>query len=115
MGVSLGRLVQVINGRIELLGSGFKLCVKGAGAVLGSTTVGYGPGLSKTSCNIERSSLNYHLRYEHISHFIWLISWRANMPWLTIHALSTMHQDLLECMLLQIILEARINININKS
>jgi hypothetical protein len=26
------RLAQAINGRIELLGSGFKLCVKGAGA-----------------------------------------------------------------------------------
>jgi hypothetical protein len=46
MGVSLGR---ASNGRIELLGSEFKLCVKGAGAVWGSTTVGYGLGLSESS------------------------------------------------------------------
>ena len=81
MGVSLERLAQAINGRIELLlGSGLKLFVKGAGAVWGSTTVGYGPGLSKSSYDIERSSLNCHLRNEHITHFIWLISWRANIP-----------------------------------
>ena len=80
MGMSLGRLVQAINGRIELLRSGLKLYVKGTGAVWGSTTVGYGPGLSKSSNNIVRSSLNCHLRYEHISHFIWLIFWRANIP-----------------------------------
>ena len=68
MRVSLGRLVhwQAINGRIGLLGSEFKLCVRGAGAVWGSTTVGSGPGLSKSSStyNIERSSLNCHLRYD---------------------------------------------------
>jgi hypothetical protein len=50
-------------------------------------------------------AFNCHLRYKHISHSIWLISGRANMLWLT------MHQDLLECMLLQIILKENINTN----
>jgi hypothetical protein len=37
-GASLGRLTRVVNEGIELLGLGFELCVKGAGAVWGSTT-----------------------------------------------------------------------------
>ena len=38
------RVVQVVKDGMELLGLEFKPCVKGASAVWGSTTVGYGPG-----------------------------------------------------------------------
>ena len=35
-----GRPTQAAKGGIEWLGLGFELCVKGAGAVCGNTTVG---------------------------------------------------------------------------
>ena len=37
--------------------------------------------IDSKSCSCERSMFSCHLRYEHISHSIWLISLRANMPW----------------------------------
>ena len=38
-GASLGRLTRVVKDGMELLGLGFELCVRGADAVWGSTTV----------------------------------------------------------------------------
>jgi hypothetical protein len=47
-GASFGTVTRAVKDGIELLGLGFELCVKGAGAVCGNTTDGYGPGPAKS-------------------------------------------------------------------
>ena len=86
-GASLGSETRAVKEGIELLGLGFALWANGAGAVCGSTTVGYGPEPAKSwrtrlskSRRVEGSTFNCHSRYEHISRSIWLISRSANMP-----------------------------------
>jgi hypothetical protein len=40
MGASFGTVTRAVKDRIELLGLGFELCMKGAGAVCGSVSGG---------------------------------------------------------------------------
>ena len=47
-GASFGSETRAVKEGMELLGLGLDVCVKGAGAVWGSMTAGYGPGPEKS-------------------------------------------------------------------